>query len=274
MLPARVEGYRREWLDALCLSGESSGGGSGCAPGGEERQRDRAWRRGAFARDADRAFALREDLPWLLAVARGGVSTLRPGAGPAATCSRALRRAVRSSTRSSRDASGLPGRGRGGALGSGLARPRHRQRLPGRARAARRGERRAAQGSASPRAGAAAAASRARGGRWAPLAAQLAVDPDQRAQAVAEQLLERWGVVFRDLLVRETLAVSWREILWALRRLEARGAIRAAAASSPASSASSTRYPAPSRRCAGPAGWSAPARRYASPRWIPSTWSA
>jgi ATP-dependent Lhr-like helicase len=33
-------------------------------------------------------------------------------------------------------------------------------------------------------------------------------------------------VVFRDLLVRETLAVSWREILWALRRLEARGAIR------------------------------------------------
>jgi ATP-dependent Lhr-like helicase len=51
-------------------------------------------------------------------------------------------------------------------------------------------------------------------------------DPDERAQAVAEQLLARWGVVFRDLLVRETLAVSWREILWALRRLEARGAIR------------------------------------------------
>jgi len=32
--------------------------------------------------------------------------------------------------------------------------------------------------------------------------------------------------VFRDLVARETLAVSWREVLWALRRLEARGTIR------------------------------------------------
>jgi ATP-dependent Lhr-like helicase len=45
-------------------------------------------------------------------------------------------------------------------------------------------------------------------------------------EAVAEQLLERWGVVFRDLLVRESLAVSWRELLYAFRRLEARGSIR------------------------------------------------
>jgi ATP-dependent Lhr-like helicase len=33
-------------------------------------------------------------------------------------------------------------------------------------------------------------------------------------------------VVFRDLLTRETFTVPWREILWALRRLEARGTIR------------------------------------------------
>ena len=32
--------------------------------------------------------------------------------------------------------------------------------------------------------------------------------------------------MFRDLVARETLAVSWREILWAFRRLEARGTIR------------------------------------------------
>jgi ATP-dependent Lhr-like helicase len=43
---------------------------------------------------------------------------------------------------------------------------------------------------------------------------------------VAEQLLARWGVVFRDLMVRETFAVPWREVLWALRRMEARGTIR------------------------------------------------
>jgi ATP-dependent Lhr-like helicase len=33
-------------------------------------------------------------------------------------------------------------------------------------------------------------------------------------------------VVFRDLLVRETFTVPWREVLWALRRMEARGTIR------------------------------------------------
>jgi ATP-dependent Lhr-like helicase len=51
-------------------------------------------------------------------------------------------------------------------------------------------------------------------------------DPDELAEAVAEQLLARWGVVFRDLVQTESLAIPWREILWAFRRLEARGLIR------------------------------------------------
>jgi ATP-dependent Lhr-like helicase len=42
---------------------------------------------------------------------------------------------------------------------------------------------------------------------------------------VAEQLVVRWGVVFRDLLARENLAVPWREVLWAFRRMEARGTV-------------------------------------------------
>jgi ATP-dependent Lhr-like helicase len=46
------------------------------------------------------------------------------------------------------------------------------------------------------------------------------------AEAVAEQLLARWGVVFRDVVARETLAVPWREVVRALRRLEARGTVR------------------------------------------------
>jgi ATP-dependent Lhr-like helicase len=33
-------------------------------------------------------------------------------------------------------------------------------------------------------------------------------------------------VVFRDLVARESLAVSWRDVLWAFRRMEARGTIR------------------------------------------------
>ena len=36
----------------------------------------------------------------------------------------------------------------------------------------------------------------------------------------------RWGVVFRDVVARETLAPRWREMLVALRRMEARGEIR------------------------------------------------
>ena len=33
-------------------------------------------------------------------------------------------------------------------------------------------------------------------------------------------------MIFRDLLTREHLALPWREVLWALRRMEARGTIR------------------------------------------------
>jgi ATP-dependent Lhr-like helicase len=53
-----------------------------------------------------------------------------------------------------------------------------------------------------------------------------AADGETLAEAVAEQLLARWGVVFRDLTARETLAIPWRQVLWALRRLEARGTAR------------------------------------------------
>jgi ATP-dependent Lhr-like helicase len=48
------------------------------------------------------------------------------------------------------------------------------------------------------------------------------VDP----ASFARQLLTRWGVVFRDLLARETLAPPWRDLLPVLRRMEAQGEIR------------------------------------------------
>lgn len=61
-------------------------------------------------------------------------------------------------------------------------------------------------------------------GRWS-----LLGPPDPEAmcpESWARQLLCRYGVVFRDLVVREPCLPPWREILWALRRLEARGEIR------------------------------------------------
>jgi ATP-dependent Lhr-like helicase len=39
-------------------------------------------------------------------------------------------------------------------------------------------------------------------------------------------LLQRYGVLFRDLYVRESFTTPWRDVLRALRRLEARGQVR------------------------------------------------
>ena len=64
-------------------------------------------------------------------------------------------------------------------------------------------------------------------GRWCLVPPLEAIDDaDGLAEAIAEQLLIRWGIVFRDVVARENLALPWREIVWALRRLEARGSIR------------------------------------------------
>jgi ATP-dependent Lhr-like helicase len=65
-------------------------------------------------------------------------------------------------------------------------------------------------------------------GRWALLPTHQfeAVDSEDLAEYVAGQLLDRWGVVFWEITARENLSVPWRELLWALRRLEARGLVR------------------------------------------------
>ena len=46
------------------------------------------------------------------------------------------------------------------------------------------------------------------------------------AETWADQLLFRYGVVFRDLVQRENITVPWRDMLRALRRMEARGSVR------------------------------------------------
>ncbi len=47
-----------------------------------------------------------------------------------------------------------------------------------------------------------------------------------RIESVARQLLRRYGVVFRDLLARESLVQSWRDLLVQYRRMELQGEIR------------------------------------------------
>lgn len=65
-------------------------------------------------------------------------------------------------------------------------------------------------------------------GRWAMLEtpSPSAASESDRIETFARQLLERWGVVFRDLIAREALAPAWRDLLIVLRRMEARGEIR------------------------------------------------
>jgi ATP-dependent Lhr-like helicase len=63
-------------------------------------------------------------------------------------------------------------------------------------------------------------------GRWARTHGRPPVPEEQVAEAIAWQLLRRYGVVFRRLVQRETLLAPWRDILRVYRRLEARGEIR------------------------------------------------
>jgi ATP-dependent Lhr-like helicase len=63
-------------------------------------------------------------------------------------------------------------------------------------------------------------------GRWAILHTDSAVERDRVVEATCWMVLKRYGVVFRDLLVRESNLPKWRELQIAFRRLEARGEIR------------------------------------------------
>src|SRR5262249_19701327 len=61
-------------------------------------------------------------------------------------------------------------------------------------------------------------------GRWSLLHSEE--HGDESIEAVCWMLLRRYGIVFRELLTRETIVPHWREVLIVLRRLEDRGEIR------------------------------------------------
>ncbi len=61
---------------------------------------------------------------------------------------------------------------------------------------------------------------------WRPGFADEPISSETRLERYARQLLQRYGIVFRELLARETIAPTWRGLLNIYRRLEARGEIR------------------------------------------------
>jgi ATP-dependent helicase Lhr and Lhr-like helicase len=63
-------------------------------------------------------------------------------------------------------------------------------------------------------------------GRWSLLYAGEPVERAKALEATCRMLLRRYGIVFREVLSRETILPKWRELLIALRRLEDRGEVR------------------------------------------------
>ncbi|HEX5447388.1 MAG TPA: DEAD/DEAH box helicase [Pirellulales bacterium] len=77
-----------------------------------------------------------------------------------------------------------------------------------------------------PNRGRAPAAARPGGGRWSRFPGWLPqVDPAERVEHWAQLLLWRYGVIFRDLLARETVAPAWGELARIYRRWEAQGRV-------------------------------------------------
>ena len=63
-------------------------------------------------------------------------------------------------------------------------------------------------------------------GRWSLWRNADFAPADTVTETLARQLLQRYGVVFRELLARETRCPPWRLLLQSYRRMEARGEIR------------------------------------------------
>jgi ATP-dependent Lhr-like helicase len=230
VLTARVENYQTRWLEDLCMSGELVWARLSVRP----PEPPDSPRRGAStpSRATPITFALREDLPWLLEAARGDAAPSEPAHGAAKDVLDALR--ARGALFHS-EVGALTGRlpveieeglwdlvTRGIVTADGFQAVRSLL-------SAREAWRRRHRNEVRNRVGRGRAPLRRAGGegRWSLLPeAGNSQDPDTLAESVAGQLLARWGVVFWDLLANEELSVPWRQLLWALRRLEARGLVR------------------------------------------------
>ncbi|HEX3982023.1 MAG TPA: hypothetical protein VHW93_12385, partial [Acidimicrobiales bacterium] len=253
VLPARVAGYDPRWLDELCLAGEVAWGRltprpEAVEPGGDEEPDGigidggvpRGGRRGSATPSSATPLAIvtRPDLTWMLAAVRADRELVEPDAGASADILAVLRAGGASFRSDLASASGrleaevdeglwdLVARGIVTADAFSAVRSllsaRRRPRQGGRSGAMRRaalGRRRSTVGSGVGE------------GRWS-----LLPEPDvaatgtvggppgeELAEAVAWQLLARWGVVAWDLWPRESYRVPWRDVVRALRRLEARG---------------------------------------------------
>jgi ATP-dependent Lhr-like helicase len=216
VLPSRVSGYRSDWLDYLCMSGEVAWGRLAFERAPDEPTR----RRAAPTRSAPVTLLPRAQLPSLLAA----LATPPPPLGPSAQAVVELL-ATRGALFTREIASQLR---------------RIESEVEGTLWELVSGGRVTCDGFAGLRALIAPERRHDRlrpsrmGGRWSLL--RPAHEPEARTgEAVADDpacvqlaslYLKRYGVVFRDLLAREPNGPPWRELLRVYRRMEARGEIR------------------------------------------------
>jgi ATP-dependent Lhr-like helicase len=238
VLAARVVGYDPRWLDELCLSGEVAWARLTPRP---ERPSDTEdgvpARRGSSTPSPATPLSLvvRDDLGWQLAAVRLGDDGTEPEAGSAADILHALRErgacfraelpplTRRLPAEVDEGLWDLVSRGLVTADAFGAVRSllssrdrwRSRTRRPAGTRAALAG-RRASVGTGVGE------------GRWSLVpfdatGAEVGPGDDELAEAVAWQLLNRWGIVLFEIWARESYRLPWRDVVRALRRLEARG---------------------------------------------------
>jgi ATP-dependent Lhr-like helicase len=229
LLGARLRRYDPAWLDRLCHDGEVAWLRTNPPP--------RAVDAPAVAPSKATPISLvaRVDLPWLLMAARATGDPGEPVVGATAEVIEVLRdRGACFATELGAATNRLPedieralwdGVARGLVMSDGFGAIRSRVASNGRRSSESRRFSRLTRG---PRVATAAA------GRWSlvptadavALSDLAAADRDELAEAVAELLLHRWGVVFRDLVQHDSLRFPWRDLQWALRRLEDRGLVR------------------------------------------------
>jgi ATP-dependent helicase Lhr and Lhr-like helicase len=233
ILSARVRDYEPRWLDELCLSGE-------IVWGRLTPRAERPGRSGSPSPVTPLAFVRRDDLETMLRAVRSATPTSEPEVGAAADVLAALRSRGACFRPELAPVTGrLPAEvdeGLWDLVARGLvtadAFSAVRSLLSARDRWRTRTVRRPSNRLARRRAPAGTGIGE---GRWSllPGAEVLgipAVDDgvlvpgnEELAEAVAHQLLMRWGIVAWEIWGRESFKVPWREVVWALRRMEARG---------------------------------------------------
>ena len=223
LLARRLRHYDPAWLDRLCHDGEVSW--LRLTP----RARDDAnTPAGPPSKATPITVVYRNDLAWMLEAAHAAGDPAEPAIGATAEVVEVLRERGACFAAELGDATNrLPedieralwdGVSRGLLTADGFGAIRSRINGGGRSGTDARRLSRLLRGSRAPAAAA---------GRWSLVPATgTDIDHDELAEAVAELLLNRWGVVFRDLALHDSVRFPWRDIQWALRRLEDRGLVR------------------------------------------------